>query len=269
MSAHLAFRTSYDGRSFQGSQSQTHGKTVQDSFEKALKTIFRKDIRLQFSSRTDSGVHAYDQIFFIRAGYPLWGSASDQFRRRLQLSINSLIGPHACVWQIGRLRESFNPKDHMEWKEYSYSIFECPYPDPLLDDRSWWIRKPLDLALLTDSLKSCEGKHDFSALSKPRSIQSRGESGTIRRIIRVDLKSRAHRRFSEGKFYEIRIRGEGFLHQMVRRIVGTSVQIASGEGGRMSNYLQGGRAPIESSVAPAHALVLTRSKVQAGFYSAL
>jgi len=266
---YLAFRTAYDGGAYMGSQSQLHGKTVQDQFEKAIFTLFKLKTRLGFTSRTDSGVHAYDQIFFLKGGARLWLEASESSRRRMRLSLNAILGPKIRVWEIGLLKAGFSPKEHVLWKEYRYQILQSPFEDPLGSSRQWWVRLPLSDSKLRSALHACEGNHDFAGFSKASSVKKFEKRGTNRRVLKAEFKKTRHSTFSEANLYEIRVRGEGFMHQMVRGIVGTSVEIALGENFSINEMLRGGVHAASGCFAPANALTLFKTRTASGWYRKL
>jgi len=266
---YLAFRTSYDGSAYMGSQSQLHGHTVQDQFEKAIHTLFKIKTRLGFTSRTDSGVHAYDQIFFLKGGAKIWLESSERARLRMRLSLNALLGPKIRVWEIGFLKAGFSPKEHVQWKEYRYQILQSPFEDPLANTRLWWVRPSLNDAKLRAALKACEGFHDFGGLSKAASVKKFKEKGTRRRVLIAGVKKTRHSTFSEANFYEIRVRGEGFMHQMVRGIVGTGVEIALGEDLSMNEVLRGGIHSASGAFAPALGLTLFKTQISKTWYRKL
>jgi len=266
---YLAFRTSYDGSDYQGSQSQRHGRTVQDQFEKAIFVLFKLRARLSSTSRTDSGVHAYDQIFYLKGGGRLWLDSSETARRTMRLSLNALLGPKIRVWEIGSLRSGFNPKANVLSKEYRYQIFQSPLEDPLANSRIWWVRQPLDESKLRSALRACEGLHDFGGFSKARSVKKLDKINTQKRVLQIDLRKTKHPVFSEAISYQIRVRGEGFMHQMVRGIVGTCVEIASGKNFSISEMLRGGAEAASGAFAPANGLKLHKTRVESGWYRKL
>jgi tRNA pseudouridine38-40 synthase len=265
---HLAFRTSYHGAHFAGSQSQRHGLTVQDHFEKALRVFFKKACRVDFTSRTDSGVHARDQIFFLRGGRAEFDTLSPAQQARFQFALNSLLGPSVSIWKMGFLKAGFNPKLHVASKEYRYRLFCSKLRDPLIDDQCWWVRTPLKENQLREALCLFEGEHDFRSVAKASSVRDR--KSTKRRVNRIRCLKIKHKRWAEAHFFEICIKGEGFLHQMVRRMVGSSVDFASGRPIDIQELLTMHNVALSSGrshhVAPASGLCLHQTFLKPGWF---
>jgi tRNA pseudouridine38-40 synthase len=138
-----------------------------------------------------------------------------------------------------------------------------------MDEQSWWIKRPLQEDRLREALAAFEGEHDFRYLAKSRSIQQL--SSTRRRILSVECLRRRHLYLNSASYFEIRIKGEGFLHQMVRRMVGFAVDFASGEDLSVLEILNPNKRTDlgrnSYSVAPAQALCLHRTSIEKNWYS--
>lgn len=231
---------------------QTHRHTIQVEIERALKTFFRKSVRIHFTSRTDAGVHALDQWVMIKKGYSIFDSLSPVEKKRCLHSLNALLPDDIRLFQILKLSPKFHPKTSVQWKEYEYTFALGPVLDPLWINRVWWIRADLDIDKMRDRLKSFEGEHDFSAYAtRVKNIKG----STVRKIYSAELTVKRSRFIPSLRFVTVRIRGSGFLHHMVRNMVGSLVELGRGRSSL--------KPPL---LAPAGALVLRRTKVNSKYF---
>jgi tRNA pseudouridine38-40 synthase len=264
--SHLGLRCAYDGRSFAGFQAQLHRQTLQREIERALSTFTRRKIGIDFSSRTDTGVHAFDQWVQIRNGMEIWNSLGAVKQRSFLVGLNGILHDAVRVWQVLELRDDYHPKRSAEWKEYIYSVVQGPVVDPLVRDRVLWIRKKLDIESMQNSIQLFEGDHDFCAFSKR---VERYQGKTIRRILRARLEVKPHPSMETLTLLQFRFRGKGFLHHQVRTMVGTL--LAEGRGARslVARALSSGKRADAGVNAPAHALTLIKTFVPRRLYRSL
>ena len=257
---HLGFRLAYHGKPFFGFQIQSNAPTVQEAVEKALRTLFRKSIRVQFTSRTDTGVHAYDQWVLIENGMHLWNELSSRERARFLISFNALLKGEIVVWQILSVRDDFQPKKTIEWKEYIYSVLNSPALDPLQRETAWWVARPLDVAAMRRAQKELLGTHDFAAFAK--AVRSDPEKSTVRTLTAVSVTERRHPFMLSARHIIFRFRGTGFLHHMVRRLVGDLVSVGLGESESLMPILRSKDPKKGRFNAPPEGLFLARTSVK-------
>jgi tRNA pseudouridine38-40 synthase len=206
------FRTrlhvSYDGTDFCGWQRQVDKVTVQGTLEAALTKVFGKPITLMGASRTDSGVHANQQVAHFDA--PRDPSAFD-----LRYSIQCLTPESIVVKEIFQAPPDFHAIASVQDKVYRYRVLNRRVPSAFRHRYSLWIRHPLDLEFLNAASEFILGKQDF------KSFQSMGTvvQSTVRHITRARWQ-----RLDEDTL-EFTIQGDGFLKQMVRNIVGTLIDL--------------------------------------------
>ncbi|MDB5038330.1 MAG: tRNA pseudouridine synthase [Bacteriovoracaceae bacterium] len=271
--SHLGFRVSYDGTSFQGFQSQSNSKSIQQWIEKAFSIFFRQEIKIQFTSRTDSGVHAYDQIVVLRNGHSLYSALQLSEQKRLLYSLNALLKGRVCVWKVFRLKADFNPKSDIDWKEYHYQVHQGPVFDPLMTGTAWWIRSSLNLPLMKEALRQLVGHHDFSAFADKKSSTTKKISSEVvdncRTILNAQVIVTKHPYINEINTIQFRFRGKGFLYRMVRNMVGVVVGIGRGIPWSAETLLQSKKRPQLLVSAPANGLVLAKTQVASGFVSKL
>lgn len=263
---HLGFRIAYDGKGFFGFQKQPNARTIQEEIEKALKTLLRKEFRFSFTSRTDAGVCAFDQWGMLENAYEFFQRLSEKEKYHFLISLNALLPDEVVIWRALRLREDFNPKTSPVWKEYHYRVVQGPAPDPLSRERSLWICRDLNIKAMRSALKSLEGEHDFSAFA---TRAKRYEGGTVRKILKAKILVQNHPFMKDLKIISFQIRGTGFLHNMVRTIVGTTIEIGSGKSESMPKVLRS-KSRIDAGVnAPAHPLTLVQTQIPSKLFQPL
>jgi len=129
-------------------------------------------------------------------------------------ALNALLPDDIAILEAEEMHSSFHAQFDAKEKEYCYYLFHQPKRSPLNCRYALHFPEPLDLDQMRATLVELEGTHDFFALS----TASEEKENTIRTITKAELKD-------EDPFLIITIRGEGFLHKMVRRIVGTLLEV--------------------------------------------
>ena len=230
----------YDGTRYRGWQ-RLPGKddTIQGKLETALSRILGEPIEISGSGRTDAGVHARGQVanFHCESTMPS-GEILEALRRYLPED----IGIYSCRDVSQRFHARLNAKE----KTYCYRIWNSEAP--CVFDRRYVTRMPetLDLAAMEAAARLLCGEHDFSAFCGNAKIKK----STVRYIRSVDIRQQRE---------EIRIyfTGNGFLHNMVRILVGTLVEVGRGERSAESIVgLFGGKRAEAGFLAPAQGLCL-------------
>lgn len=226
----------YRGTNYRGWQKQLTPKptpTVQEVLEGAIEKILGKDFSLHGSGRTDAGVHARAQVAHLRA-------LCDLPPLTLLKAFNAHLPEDIRVLSMEASSGAFHAQLDASAKTYRYFVLNCkrenqPVHWPFLRPYTWFVSYPLNLEAMKSALKSLEGKHDF------KSFQNTGTEvpDTVREILEARLIAhKANGRAElpwmpapelDAQLLEIRIRGTGFLKQMVRTIVGTLVEIGRGK----------------------------------------
>ena len=205
---------SYDGSAFKGFQQQPEPtRTVQLVVERAFCQFLKVDrgwLVVQAASRTDAGVHARQQ--FVEFHSPRELDAS-----KFCLCVNSLLPEDVAVHSLERVDdEGFNVR-YTLGKLYSYDCHTDAQKDCFLSRYRHVTREPLDVDRVRIACDLFVGEHDFRLLSANKP----GKESTLRRIFAVDV-------VDIDRGLRILVHGKGFLHKMVRNIVG--VLLAVGEG---------------------------------------
>jgi len=202
----------YDGRGFHGWQLQPGVRTIQGELERVIKLITREQgqLRVIGAGRTDAGVHARGQVAHVSLPEKI-----DLYR--LQVSISSLLKNELAVKRLDWVEDSFHSQFDAISKQYSYTIYHSLVP-PVFDyGRVWHIGGQLDIERMRAEVGHLVGTHDFSSF--------RGSGCTARDAIREILESELT---YKAPYLTYRVVGRGFLKQMVRNIVGTLVDLATG-----------------------------------------
>lgn len=235
---HWKLTLSYDGTHFHGWQVQPGLMTVQSSLAEAIERVTGGHVLPQGSGRTDAGVHALAQV----ASFAL---ASLMPAPNLLRALNRVLPSSVRVLAATPVAASFHARHSALAKIYEYRIFERRQrtaPDasatericsPFLAPFVWDCRWPLSLETMQDAATLFLGTHDFTsfAASDPeRGLRDEEDDGPRPRGQRINpVKTITHSNWSiENGLLVYRIRGNGFLHHMVRNIVGTLVDIGRG-----------------------------------------
>lgn len=210
----VRMHVSYDGTDFAGWQrqrKQTHVQTVQGTLEGILSKISGQETKVIGASRTDAGVHAVRQVAHFDWPETKKDITTWDFRYAIQcMSPKSLV-----VKELFIAPPDFHAIAVSTDKIYRYRVLNRQVPSALRHRYTHWVRFPLDLDFLNESSKFVIGTHDFKA------FQAAGTPlpSTTRTIFEAQWE-----RLDE-ETLEFKIRGNGFLKQMVRNIVGTVIDL--------------------------------------------
>lgn len=199
---------SYDGSNFLGSQRQSKGRTVEGEINKALTKIHKKEIIICTSGRTDKGVHAYRQTAHF-------DSFLEIENKRFIAAINSLLPLDIRIKEIEKVNSNFHARHHAKKKEYLY-IITTKY-NLFTRNYKTFVKNKLDVKIMSEALKLFKGRHDFFAFSSYVK-----DKPTVKEILEVDLQE-------NGNDIIIKFVGDNFLRHMIRRIVGTLIDIGKGK----------------------------------------
>jgi tRNA pseudouridine38-40 synthase len=198
---------SYDGTDFLGWQRQSKSpQTIQEILESVISKIFNEPISIMGSGRTDSGVHAIEQVAHFN-------STKKNPCKDLCRALNGMLPRTIVVLSAYEAPEEFHAQKSVLRKTYKYMVLNRARPSALLSRQTTWIRKPLNLENLNQMASLIVGAHDF------KSFQN---SGTPVRHTRRKIYKAQWRIVGPG-LLEFRVTGQGFLKQMVRNLVGTMI----------------------------------------------
>ena len=225
---HWKLTLSYNGAQFHGWQVQPGLTTVQGRLAGALESITGESLLPQGAGRTDAGVHALAQVasFALRTAIP---------PANLQRALNRVLPAEVRVLRAEIMPEGFHARHSSRRKTYEYRIFErrsVEYPaapdricSPFLAPFVWDCRWPLGLDALQTAAAMLLGTHDFSAMAasgRPPRETVEANRGSLPNPVKTIFSSEWS---SADGLLVYRVCGSGFLHHMVRNLVGTMVDI--------------------------------------------
>jgi len=237
---HIRLVVEYDGTTLCGWQRQTNGPTVQQHLEEALARLLVHEVSVIGASRTDAGVHARGQVASFRTErtIPLHG---------IRRGLNSLLPPEIAVRVADEVPDAFHPRFSATGKHYRYTLLARPDRSPRWRERAWHVPEPLDLARMQAAAEPLLGEHDFAAF---RAAGCTART-TRRRIDDVTIEP-------DGELVTLDVRGNAFLRNMVRIVVGTLVEVGIGrrEVAQVAEILASLDRTRAGITAPAHGLEL-------------
>ena len=205
----LACGVEYIGTQYCGWQSQKDHVAIQDHIEKAISSVANESIRIHGSGRTDSGVHAYEQVFhFI--------SNAKREKNQWMDGINSNLPKDILIRWVKEVPFEFDARRSALYRRYDYLI-ENNKPSVFLKGRSLFVYKQLDLLAIQKAANHLIGKNDFSSF-RASSCQSNNPIREIRSISVI-----------EEDQIRIEFIANAYLHHMIRNIVGTLIDIGHGK----------------------------------------
>jgi tRNA pseudouridine38-40 synthase len=211
---HVRLVVEYDGTDLHGWQRQANAPTVQQHLEEALAQLLVHDVTVVGASRTDAGVHARGQVASFRTerAIPLHG---------IRRGLNTLLPGSIAVRDVAEVSDDFHPRFSATSKHYRYTILARSDRAPRWRSRAWHHAEPLAIGPMRMASSLLIGEHDFSAF---RAAGCTANTPT-RRIDSIAI-TRSDPDGS-GELLEIDIRGNAFLRQMVRIIVGTLADVGT------------------------------------------
>lgn len=229
----------YDGTDFCGFQRQPAVRTIAGVLEAGFAQIFGERIVVTGAGRTDAGVHASGQVISVRLprSFPI---------EKLPLALNAILPKDVSIRDAAHVPPDFSARFSARSRTYAYAIYCQVERSGLLTRYAWHTYRRLDLEAMCAAGAHFVGERDF------HSFCALPESGpTIRNVFGVDV-TRA------GDLIRVQVSADGFLHHMVRAIVGTLVEC--GQGKRDPASIPGAFAALDRRAggpnAPAHGLYL-------------
>jgi len=210
----------YDGADFHGWQRQPHTPTIQEALETRLAKITGGPVTLYGSGRTDAGVHAAGQVANFKTLCPIPCAS-------LVIALNDVLPAAIRVRKAEEVSAMFHARYNAAAKTYRYRILQAQICQPFLARYVYHHPYPLNYRRMTAAARLLEGEHDFTSFagSDPAAKNKKKQKDSnVRQIFQSRVAVR-----KELSLVVYEVRGSGFLHHMVRNIVGTLLEVGNGK----------------------------------------
>lgn len=238
----IALGVEYLGSHYCGWQFQRHDVSVQQVLQEALARVADGPIKVHCAGRTDAGVHAIGQVVHFE-------TRAERSERAWTLGVNANLPDDVSVRWARSVDAGFHARFSALARHYRYLILRQPVRSALWHQRAFWTHRTLSVAPMREAAAALVGRHDFTSF---RALACQAKS-PVRTVHYLHLRER-------GTLLELSVGADGFLHHMVRNLVG--VLLAIGRGDRAASWaaeLLALRDRARGGVtAPAHGLYLVR-----------
>ena len=207
----IALAVEYNGHGFCGWQRQPHCLSVQQALEEVLSKIADSPVTVICAGRTDTGVHAHAQVVHFDC-------ASERPERAWTFGANSALDRRIAIHWAQPVREDFHARFSAESRSYRYLIHNRRTRPGVHAGLLSWVNQPIDHELMQQAAVELLGTHDFTSF-RSADCQAKQPVRTVQ-----SLKVTRH-----GDQVRVDITANGFLHNMVRIVVGSLVQVGKGE----------------------------------------
>ncbi len=242
----LKLIVSYDGSEFAGWQVQPEAPTVQGALASAIGRITGEKVLPQGSGRTDAGVHALGQVvtFATQSSVP-----TENFVKAL----NDLLPPSIRILEVAEMNSDFHARKSALVKTYRYRIYRAAICPPFLARYVWHYPFPLNEAAMQEAALQVVGEHDFKSFAAvdPERGREDAPASNVRRIFFSNWER-------QGDELVYTVKGNGFLHHMVRNLLGTFILVGKGtlQPDDIARILEARSRSAAGATAPASGLYL-------------
>ncbi|MDP2804326.1 MAG: tRNA pseudouridine(38-40) synthase TruA [Gallionellaceae bacterium] len=207
----IALGVEYDGSEFNGWQSQPDGRTVQDNLQLAISQIASEKISIIAAGRTDTGVHALEQVihFDTQSNRPL----SAWVR-----GVSALLPKSIAVLWAHVIPEEFHARFSAQARSYQYVLINRPTRSAVHHGKVGWYHAPLEVNAMREGAQHLLGEHDFSSF---RAAECQAKS-PVKNLAQLDI-------HQQGETIIFDLTANAFLHHMVRNIIGCLVYVGNGQ----------------------------------------
>lgn len=200
----------YDGTEYSGWQIQPESPTIEMYLDKAIHELTGENVHVTGASRTDAGVHAYGNVAVFDTESTIPGD-------RFTFALNRFLPDSIVIQDSWEVSGDFHPRHCNTRKTYEYRILNTAVPLPQKRNFAWHVTGSIDIDKMREAAAYIVGEHDFKSFC---CVRTQAES-TVRTIYSLEV-------LQEGSEIIIRIKGNGFLYNMVRIITGTLIQVGKG-----------------------------------------
>lgn len=206
----IMLRVAYDGTNYCGWQLQPNGVTIEELLNRHLSGLLGEKITVIGASRTDSGVHALGNVAVFDTNAKMPGE-------KISFALNTRLPDDIRIQESKEVSADFHPRRCKSHKTYEYRILNRTFPIPTCRFNSHFCYVPLDIEAMRRAGEYLEGEHDFASFC---SVHTQART-TVRTVEQLQV-------IKEGDMITIRVRGTGFLYNMVRIIAGTLMEVGKG-----------------------------------------
>ena len=207
----IALQVEYDGSQYYGWQSQPGLRTIQEAVERAIGKVADEEISISCAGRTDTGVHATQQIIHF-------DTHKERSTRSWIHGTNSFLPKDVCVRWGKEMPHTFHARFSAVSRAYRYVIFNAPVRPALMRSNLTWQYRQLDHHLMHEAGQHLIGELDFTSF---RSVECQSKT-PMRHVTSLNV-TRHH------DFVVIHIEANAFLHHMVRNIAGVLMSVGAGK----------------------------------------
>ena len=201
----------YDDTNYCGWQIQPNGVTIEQKLNEALTDLLQEPIKVTGASRTDAGVHSLGNVC-------IFDTNTRMPAEKISYALNTRLPEDIVVQDSCQVPESFHPRFSKSRKTYEYRILNQKFRNPTRRLDTHFYYYDLDVEAMQRAAAYLVGEHDFKSFAS-----TGGQAETsIRTIYSLDVEKR-------DSIITIRVKGNGFLYNMVRIIAGTLIKVGAGE----------------------------------------
>ena len=232
----------FRGTNYHGFQRQPNGITVQEVVETALSQLFNEPVTIQGCSRTDTGVHAKEYCFTMPTEKQLP-------ERNFIRGACGYLPEGISIYRVEEMPPEFHARFSCKAKEYMYRIHNSESKNPFTTDLELLYRRKMDIPLMQEAAQHFVGTHDFATFC----TNYTEKQNTIRTIHDITIEK-------QGNTVILLVKGNGFLYNMVRILVGTLLSVNEGRiaVSELDDLLASKNRVLAGITAQAHGLYLNR-----------
>lgn len=221
----ILLRVAYDGTNYHGWQVQPNAKTIEGELNRVLTQLTGEEIQVTGASRTDAGVHALGNV-------AVFDTASKIPAEKFSYALNQRLPEDIVIQSSLQVADDFHPRHCDCCKTYEYDILNRTFPLPAYRNTAYFLYGDLDLDAMRRACQAFPGEHDFASFcAAGAQVQT-----TVRTIYSLEVLEQPLAVTGRGvlsqrspeRLMTIRVRGNGFLYNMVRIIAGTLVEVGRG-----------------------------------------
>ena len=207
----VLLRVAYDGTGYSGWQIQPNGITIEQVLNEQLSRFFKEDIKVTGASRTDAGVHSLGNVC-------IFDTNTRMPAEKISYAINQSLPEDIVVVDSCEVDREFHPRFSKSRKTYEYRILNAKFRNPTRRLDTYFYHYPLDVEKMREAASYLIGEHDFASFCSANAQSNT----TVRTIYDCSVTK-------SDDIILIRVKGNGFLYNMVRIIAGTLIKIGGSD----------------------------------------